>query len=240
MLLSSEQSLLASSPLVGLWVSPVTDSLAQQTGLAVFLTVSQVGTAPAPLLSYTSGGTIAATTYYVKQTLINLSGQEGAPSTEVSLAVPANNLLVVTNPYTLAGASYYNVYASTSTGTETLQTGGSPINIGSSWTEPTTGLITGANPPAATSGIILEIDSVDLDITGYTRPLLISSPITTTGRFEFGVGPINWPSIQGSTENQISVMGINQALPDRWQVRIYPASLTDYTAYQIAVSFIPF
>src|SRR5260370_41981180 len=92
----------------------------------------------APVLSQIAGGGLAATTYYAKTTYVDAAG-ETLPSTEASLAVALNNLLQVASPAALAGATGYNVYVSTTTGTETKQNS-APIAIGTAWLAPTTGL----------------------------------------------------------------------------------------------------
>lgn len=105
----------------------------------------------APVLSAVAGGTLAATTYYVKITYTNAIG-ETLPSPESSLAVVADDVLSVASPAATSGATGWNVFVSTATGTETLQNS-SPIAIGTAWQEPTTGLIAGAALPTAnTSG----------------------------------------------------------------------------------------
>lgn len=89
--------------------------------------------APSPTaLSQTAGGTNAATTYYVKETYTNANGETTA-STEASLAVSANNYLVVASPPTIANATGWNVYISTATAIETKQNS-SPVVIGTSFT----------------------------------------------------------------------------------------------------------
>lgn len=125
-----------------------------QAGSAGFLTVEPLSipqnflAAPAqPTLSSQAGGTLAATTYYVKLTYLNAIG-ETLGSVEASLLVALNNVLVVNSPAALAGAVNYNVYVSTAAGTETKQNG-SPIAIGTNWVEPTTGLVGGAALPSA-------------------------------------------------------------------------------------------
>lgn len=105
----------------------------------------------APATGTTAGGTLAATTYYVKITYVNALG-ETLPSTETTQAALINTLLTVTSPAAQTGATGYNVYVSTATGTETKQNT-TPIAIGTPWTEPTTGLIAGdALPTSNTTG----------------------------------------------------------------------------------------
>lgn len=104
-----------------------------------------------PSLSQSSGGSLNATTYYVKTTYVNQFG-ETTGSVEANFAVAANNLLVVTSPATagtgVGVATGYNVYVSNSSGTETKQNSQS-IPIGTNWTEPTGGLTAGASLPVA-------------------------------------------------------------------------------------------
>lgn len=101
----------------------------------------------APSLSASAGGALAATTYYVKITYTSGIG-ESQTSPEGSLAVAANDVLSVTSPSASPAITGYNVYVSTATGTETKQTA-TPIAIGTNWTEPTSGLISGTAPPVA-------------------------------------------------------------------------------------------
>lgn len=106
--------------------------------------------APAtPTLGQSAGGTIAATTYYVKVTYKNANGETTA-SSEASLAVSANNVLTVTSPAAFGNATSYNVYVSTATGTETKQ---GNVAIGTTWTEPTTGLVSGAALPSVNTAL---------------------------------------------------------------------------------------
>lgn len=114
---------------------------------------------PTPSLSQVAGGTIAATTYFVKITYTGPSG-ETLPSAEANFDVSANELLQVASPAALAGYTGYNVYVSTATGAETKQNA-SPIAIGTNWTEPTTGLIAGSAPPSSattTDGTVVWTD----------------------------------------------------------------------------------
>lgn len=112
--------------------------------------IGSAATAPAaPVLSQTAGGSLAQRKYYVVLTYVTTSG-ETLVGPEASITVSANNLLVVTSPAASTGATNYHVYVGTTAGEETLQTiTASTVNIGSNWTEPTTGLIVGRGPPIA-------------------------------------------------------------------------------------------
>ena len=130
------------------------------------------GPPSAPTLSSVAGGTLAATTYYVTITYVNATGQTYV-SAEASLAVAAGYLLSVASPPASAGATGWNVFVSTATGTETLQNS-SPIPIGTAWTEPTTGLIAGSAMPLvdnswapATNGYDIVSNSRDTSILNF-------------------------------------------------------------------------
>lgn len=117
-----------------------------------------------PALSQVAGGALGGTTYYVKTTFVTDSG-EVVPSAEASLAVAANNLLKVTAPAVaggVAGVTGWNVYVSTSAGTETKQNGSTPIALGTDWTEPGSGLVAGTALPAGLSvmSILVEAGSM--------------------------------------------------------------------------------
>ena len=109
-----------------------------------------------PSLSQVSGGSISATTYYVKTSYVNVVG-ETLPSTEASLSVSLNNLLRVASPGASGNATGYNVYVGTASGNQTKQNS-TPIALGTNWTEPLGGLVAGAAAPSsgtATAAYIL-------------------------------------------------------------------------------------
>ncbi len=113
-----------------------------------------------PVISTVAGGSLGNRFYYIQTTIVDANSGESAASLETVLFIPAGFLAVVEPPQpqlpyspTIAGASasatgvayqYWNIYAASATGEETLQNA-SPLNISgnsSTWTEPTTGLIT--------------------------------------------------------------------------------------------------
>lgn len=154
-----------------------------------------------PVLSQVAGGTLAGATYYVRYTYANASG-ETLPSPEASLAVTANNLLVVASPAPASGAATWNVYVSTATGTETLQASG--IAIGTDWTLPVSGLVTGAALPAsnttANASIIATTLQIAIDIVNDTLAQG-SADIYVLAIYNFGADRIfNFaPDVTGST-----------------------------------------
>jgi hypothetical protein len=125
---------------------------------------SLAGTAPplAPTLSSTSGGSLAAATYYVRVSFVTATG-ETAASLEARLSVAGNNLLVVATPQAgspnfTQGATGWNCYVGTASYQETLQNS-SPIALDENFTLPTDGLVTGAAVP----NYILVVENNPLD-----------------------------------------------------------------------------
>lgn len=112
-----------------------------------------VNPSAAATLTQAAGGTLSSRTYYVKITFSNDTGETGA-STEASLAISANNLITVNQGSNgvPSGAKKMNIYISTTTGNETLQ-GYIPLpntaGLTVTWTEPITGLISGAALPGS-------------------------------------------------------------------------------------------
>ena len=115
------------------------------------------GTTGNSTFAQASGGSLPARTYYVRYSYMNITGETLA-STEETYSVSANNLMTLTpglpsgyaSTYsTIGGIRGINVYVSTSTGTETLQFTIPYPNTKISWTEPTTGLVTGRALPTS-------------------------------------------------------------------------------------------
>jgi hypothetical protein len=134
----------ATNPNVSLVSNPAPVSYLPSTAVAFHYHIC--GLPAPPTLSYTPGGALDQTTYYVKITAVDTTG-ETTPSAEVGLTVPAGNLLVVTlpppQPDKITGI---NIYVGTASGGETLQTWPA-IPQASVWTMPETGLVAGVAPP---------------------------------------------------------------------------------------------
>ncbi|MHB8727577.1 MAG: hypothetical protein ACYC9K_00905 [Sulfuricaulis sp.] len=129
------------------------------------VSVVAVPPAAAPALGSTPGGALAQTTYYARITYTTDSAltvsTETTASPESSLLVAVDNLLTIASPPLVNGATGYNVYlgntASGGSGSETLQNA-APIAIGTSWTLPSTGLVTGVGLPVGSlSGLTLKV-----------------------------------------------------------------------------------
>lgn len=140
-------------------------------GSQLDLRASTTAAPGAPTVTPTTGtGSLAAATYYVKITFVdNIAGTQGetTPSAETSSVLSAAGELTVTSP-TGDGEPYaYNVYISTSTGTETLQNG-SPIALGTNYVQ-SAALASGAALPATnttTAPKILSLGRGTLDVYG--------------------------------------------------------------------------
>ncbi len=110
-----------------------------------------------PVLSQSAGGSLSARTYFVQVTYTNLTG-ETTVSAEATLAVGANNRLVVAGPASSGNGTGWNVYVGTLTNNKTKQNP-SPLTLGVNFTEPLGGLISGTTPPSgntASSAYILD------------------------------------------------------------------------------------
>jgi hypothetical protein len=107
---------------------------------------ARIAAPAAPVLSPVAGGALGTATYFAKVTLVSPSGETTA-SAEASLAVATGQLLRVTAPTASGNATGWNLYAATTSGAETLQNA-TPLALGTGWTEPETGLVSGFSPPS--------------------------------------------------------------------------------------------
>jgi hypothetical protein len=95
-----------------------------------------------PILSYTEGGSLTGTPPYNVRVSFVTGTAEGGASGVSSISVPDNNLLVVNSPGAANGVTGWNVYVN-----NTLQNS-TPIAIGTSWTEPASGLTSEGKVPS--------------------------------------------------------------------------------------------
>ena len=184
-------------------------------------------------LTQTAGGTLAATTYYVKSTWTTASG-ETVGATETSLAVLVDNVLNVAAPASPpANATGWNVYVSTATGTETRQNS-TPIGTATAWVEPTTGLVAGsALPSANTSGQF----TVNLPVgctpyTGQKLLLIIQSASGGTltylpGSYLTGATAGAWPSasVAASKDDHFALVYDGYLATPGWTLAAYNLGL---------------
>lgn len=129
----------------------------------------------APACSTIVSGVLAARTYYVKISWKDSQGNEGMPSAETKVFVPANSVLSVSSPLApfshtaqLTTLPFYKVYVSTTPNGETLQ---QTVSYGASWQEPNSGLVAGAALP--TTSALDVIGGYVIEFRYYkTRPQL--------------------------------------------------------------------
>jgi hypothetical protein len=172
---------------------------------------TRVAAPAAPSLSSVAGGTLGATTYYVKTTLVSPSG-ETTPSSESSRAVAANNLLSVVALASTGNATGWNVYVASVSGAE-LRQNAVPIALGAAWTEPSSGLVSGTAPPPSANTTGWDVfnlfvpdpvasasfitDPVD---TGFNAELRVF--LAATSRFGFGQSGV--PAISFAIDTWLS------------------------------------
>ncbi len=90
-------------------------------------------------------GLIPATTYFVQVSWVSATGQMGAPSDATTYDAPADSLAVITAVNPPAAATGFNVYMGLTPDAITLQNSAA-IAVGSSFTLPGSGLVTGVPP----------------------------------------------------------------------------------------------
>lgn len=137
-------------------VASLVDMIMSIPGVANFVP-ADIKPPAAPTLGSTAGGSLGAATYYVKTTYVTPTG-ETLPSAIASLAVSANNLLTVASPPAVTGTLGWNIYVGTSSGSLEKQNA-AMIGIGTGYTEPVSGLVSGDAPPAASTARFIDMTS---------------------------------------------------------------------------------
>jgi hypothetical protein len=138
-------------------VAALYSAITQIAGVANFVP-ADVTPPVDPVLSSIVDGSLAATTYYVQTTYLTPAG-ETLPSAVSSLAVAAGSVLTVASPPVLAGVTGWNVYVGTSPTALELQNN-ALLGIGTNYTEPVSGLVTGAAPPIVSTARLADIQSL--------------------------------------------------------------------------------
>lgn len=140
--------------------------------------VLTVPTPTASSLTQVAGGTLPATTYYVRVTYTSANG-ETVGSLEQSLSVSANNVLVVTVPvFPMLAITGANVYVTTTSGSYGTALQASAITSGAPWTEPTSGLLSGAAIPVSSTASGSVIGGL---LATSVAPVSATAPITVSG-----------------------------------------------------------
>jgi hypothetical protein len=139
-------------------------------------------------VTFASGGTLPGRTLYIGATLVDSAGNEsavsGIPST---VYIPENNLLTAASPApevasgTLVTYNSWNVYIGTSPSALEKQNS-TPIAIGTSFTELSTGSISGAAPPISNgitpiNGYVIEFRYFQQRKTIHTQADALQIPL---------------------------------------------------------------
>lgn len=98
-----------------------------------------------------SGTNIAPTEYHVVVTYVSALGESLPSPSSVRTVWYHNHVLRVYSPASISGVTGWNVYVGLYQGNQQLQNS-NPIPIGTTWTEPGTGLSQGLPPPNVPSG----------------------------------------------------------------------------------------
>jgi hypothetical protein len=182
-----------------------------------------------PEITFVAGGTLPARIYYGVVTFVDsLNGESTQCNIPFTAAIPSGYLIVVNSPNPVpSGVSgnqavygWWNVYAGYSLGTYNRQNG-SPIAIGTNWTESTLGINTGTLQvpsavylPPTSSNAVLSITP-----TGFLGTTILSGPVL----------PSFW-AIEDSSSNlwQLTVDG--SGFLHTYPVAPNPAALNVYSA----------
>ena len=157
------------------------------------------GIAPpaAPVLGMVSGGALAAARYYVTVTYVTSLGETPASAESVMYCSAGTLLTVASPPADPQGlATGWNVYAATASGAEKLQNG-SPVAIGTGWTEPASGLLAVTAPPASiavTENATPLCEGVDY-FTDAQPTALASQSSGQLTRLDWNGWPRKWPAL---------------------------------------------
>lgn len=186
----------------------------------------------APTLSSTSGGSLGVRTYYVAYAWVNDTGQT-LSSTESILTLADGQLLSFTHPYSdtygpPTGAKAVNIYVGTSSGSKTLQASVptawhqetqdvSTNTFGPvTWTEPATGLVSGAALPSVNTTATIMKYGIYEETSESSGPRYIN---TYTNNQFYGV-----PKVNAIKQNSAFVSNIVNNI-------VFPSTAT--TAYRL-------
>lgn len=151
-------------------VATMIDQIMNIDGVANFVP-ADVAAPGAPVTGTTAGGALTAATYYVVTTYVTPAGETVA-SAESTQAVGANNLLTVAAPAAKTGASGWNIYIGTVSGTHAKQNS-AMLSFGSGYTEPVSGLVAGNAPPSASTA---RLQDVSVSKSQKLMPGIVSIP----------------------------------------------------------------
>jgi hypothetical protein len=184
----------------------------------------------APTLAQVAGGALGARAYFVRVGYVK-NGVVMGVSSEVSLAVSANNLLKVTGPASgPAGYDGWCVLVGTSASGERFQTGWSsgapavPAAFGATITEPTVGATTTAGTPGAPFDASMATRPTFATLVASTayfaypfwdmlNAVVAFGDITTNTPYGIGKSPVAAQTQHGDSHVPLSVGGVTFTTP---------------------------
>lgn len=150
-------------------------------GLLIFINVTAISVVAAPTLNApstaTTGGTLAAATYYYKVSAITPNG-ETAGSNEVSQITTGTTSTVTLTWNAVSGATGYRIYRGTAAGTENVY-----YSVGAVTTYTDTGAASTAGSPlsAASATLTATLSGLIDESATASYTILASAAITATG-----------------------------------------------------------
>lgn len=158
------------------------------------------------LTGATTGGTVAAGTYWGVITYVNQAGETTASAPAFVTTSGSTSTITVTSPPAVGNATGWYFYSTQAAGTTFTrqQTAGSPTAIGTNLTLTATPTSSGANPPASNTSAGSSTATVEIGTTveGQTPPGITETLISGVAQ-EIGPFPAD--------ENQIVPGGIQGA-----------------------------
>lgn len=156
-----------------------------------------------PGLSSVVSGLSLTFTAFVKITYVTAFG-ETICSVEASQAITSGHAVQVASPPAYAGAIGYNVYVGTTTGTETQQNG-TPVSIGTPWTQSIAVFVGAGQPPNNTTGFEPFDDFVpNATPLAYYIPATVDAGLDLQMRIFFGSTELEGPRQAGTPGTGIS------------------------------------
>ncbi len=163
----------------GTFVEPIGESFgAPQVFLNGGLVQAAADPTIAPVLGSVVAGALVARTYYIGYTYHSLGREAQTLLSPISsLPIALDDLVTVASPPGVPDVYAYEIYASETAGAETKQAN---IVVGTDWTEPATGLITGVAPPTVNqTGLTFANGAATFGGPPYAYPL------TWTGNYYY-------------------------------------------------------
>ena len=183
--------------------------------------------APPALISASitnSGGSIAAGTYFVTTTYLNING-ETTIGPVATVTTTGTGTLTVESPPPSADAVTYNVYIGTVLGTYHLANA-TPIAIGSAYVKTSAYSAAGAAPPTTNGSGLAAPSTPSLSATGVTGPAARTEYYTITYVTPFGETVASVEASQAATAGQLVTVASPAASGDALYYNVYGSTVS--------------